>query len=226
MFTSPCQDPAQPQMYGTEENIQRHPQHSFWTDSCGPELTEFPTEPEAVIVPHSELLCTDQSSNVPFGGDNTDFRLDLSSFFGGPDDPLHRNWTSSDLWQEESRRRGGDSEQLTGWRRRAGTLSGVVQRVQAKSESPARLDSAFSCSPVVQQSVNRYMSVCSTARFSDSQHICSSLSPPPDLLLWSPSRTLTSSTASTKYGSKCCIGQERKRSGEAAGAVWLQWMNN
>lgn len=218
MFTSPCSEPAQPQMYGTEENIQ----HSSWTDSCGPELKDLSTEPEAVIVPHSEQLCTDQSSHFFFGDDNTDFRLDLSSFFGGPDDPLQRDWTSSDPWQEENRRRGGDSKKLTGWKGRAGTLGGVVQRVQAKPESPARLDSTFSCSPVVQQSVNRYMSVYSAAQFSDSQNICSILHPPPDFLLWSPSRNFTSSFASTKYGTKCCLGQERKRSGEAAGAVWSQ----
>ncbi|XP_056889972.1 protein shortage in chiasmata 1 ortholog isoform X2 [Takifugu flavidus] len=213
MFTSPCSEPAQPQMYGTEENIQ----HSSWTDSCGPELKDLSTEPEAVIVPHSEQLCTDQSSHFFFGDDNTDFRLDLSSFFVGPDDPLQRDWTSSDPWQEENRRRGGDSKKLTGWKGRAGTLGGVVQRVQAKPESPARLDSTFSCSPVVQQSVNRYMSVYSAAHFSDSQNICSILHPPPDFLLWSPSRNCsTSSFASTKYGTKCCLGQERKRSGEAA----------
>lgn len=210
MFISPS-NPAQ--MYSIEENIQTRPQYSFWTNTCAPQLTDFQTEPEAVISPQPELLCTDQSSHFLFGDDNTDFRLDPTPFFGGSDVP----WISSDPWKEDSRRRSGDSVNLSGWRGRAGILGGVVQRVQAKSESPVRLNSTFSRSPIVQQSLNRYVSVYSTVHFSDTQHICSSLSCPPDLPLWSPS-----STASTNYGTKCCIGQERKRNGEAAGTVWLQ----
>lgn len=215
MFISPS-DPAQSHMYSPEENIPANPQHSFWTDGPGPVLTDFQTEPEPVIIPHPELFCTDHSSRLLFGDDKTDFRFDLSSFLG---DPLQRNWTSSDPWKEEYRRRSGDSMKLSGWGGRAGVLGGVVQRVRAKSDSPFRLDFAFSCSPVVEQSVNHYMSVCPAVRFSDSQHIGSSLSPPPDFMLWNPSRNLTSSTASTNYGTKCCIGQERKRSGDAAGMV-------
>lgn len=216
MFISPS-NPAQFQMYSIEQNIQTHPQHSFWTNNCAPQLTDFQTEPEAVIIPHPELLCTDQSSRFLFGDDNTDFRLDPSSFFGGPDLPLQGNWTSSDPWKEETRCRSGNSVKLSGWRGRAGILGGVVQRVQTKSESPVRLNSTFRRSPIVQQSLNRYMSVYSTVHLSDTQHICPSLSCPPDLPLCSPS-----STASTNYGTKCCIGQERKRNGEAAGTVWLQ----
>lgn len=218
MFTSPS-DPAQSHMYSPEENIPANPQHSFWTDGPGPVFTDFPTEPEPVIIPHPELFCTNQSSRLFFGDDKTNFRLDLSSFVGGSDDPLQRNWTSSDPRKEEHRRRSGDSMKLSGLGGRAGVLGGVVQRVQAKSDSPFRPDFTFSCSPVVQQSVNHYMSVYPAVHFSDSQHTGSSLSPPPDFVLWNPSRNLTGSTASTNYGTKCCIGQERKRSGDAAGMV-------
>lgn len=215
MFTSPS-DPAQCHMYGPEENIPTNPRHSFRTDGPGTMLTDYQTEPEPGIISHPELVCTDQSSHLLFGDDKTDFRLDLSSFV---DDPLQRNWASTDPWKEECRRRSGDSMKLSGGGGRAGVLGGVVQRVQAKSDSPFRQYFTFSCSPVVQQSVNHYMSVYPTVHFSDSQHISSSLSPPPDFTLWNPSRILTSSTASTNYGTKCCIGQERKRSGDAAGMV-------
>lgn len=205
MFTSPS-DPAQSHISGTEDNIPTNPGHSFWTGGPGP-------------VPHPDLSCTDQSSRLLFGDDKTDFRPDLSSFVGGSDGPLQRKWISSDPWKEEYMRRSGDSMALSGSGGRAGVLGGVVQRVQAKPDSLFRLDFAFSCSPVVEQSVNHYMSVCSTLHFSDSQHIGSSLSPPPDFMLWNPSRSLTSSTAPTNYGTKCCIGQERKRSADAAGMV-------
>lgn len=218
MFTSPS-DPAQSHIYGTEDNIPTNPRDSFWTDGPGPVLTDLHTEPEPVIIPHPELFCTDQSSHLLFGDDKADFRLDPSSFVGGSDGPLQRNRISSDPWKEEYTRRSGDSMTLSGLGGRAGVLGGVVQRVQAKSDSPFRLEFAFSRSPVVEQSVNHYMSVYPTVHFSDSQHIGSSLSPPPDLMLWNPSRNLTSSTASTNYGTKCCIGQERKRSGDAAGMV-------
>lgn len=214
MFISPS-DPEQSHTYGHEENIPTIPRHSFWTDGPGPVLTDFQTQPEPVIIPHPELFCTDQSSRLLFGDDKTDFRLDLSSFLGGSGDALQRNWTSSDPWKEKYRCRSGDSR--SGWSGRAGVLGGVVQRAQAKSDSPFRLDFALSCSPVGQQSVKLSTSVCPTVCFSDSQHIGSSLTPPPNFMLWNPSRNLTSSTASANYGTKCCIGQERKRSGDAAG---------
>lgn len=214
MFTSPS-NPTQSHMCGPEENIPSNPRHCFWTNGPGPVLTDFQTEPEAVIIPHPELFCTDQSSRLLFGGDKADFGLHPSSFLGGSGDPLQRKWTSSDPWREEYRHRSGDSMKLSGWGGRAGVLGGVVQRVQAKSHSPFRLD--FSCSPVAQQSVNHHMSVCPTVHFSESQHTGSSLSPPPDFMLWNPSRNLSSSTASANYGTKCWVGQERKRSADAAG---------
>lgn len=221
MFTSPS-DPAQTQMYSTEIKIQTNPQHSFWTDSDGPQLTGFHTEPEPVIVPHQELFCSGQSSHLLFSEDNTDFRLDLSSFFGGTDDPLQRNWTSSDPWKEEHRGIGGVKEgaKPSGWSGRAGVLGGVVQRVQAKYDTTFRLDTTFSCSPERQsKSVSRSMSVYPSVHFSDRQPVCSSLSPPPDFLFWNPTKNVSSSssTASSNYGTKCCIGQERKRSADAAG---------
>lgn len=205
MFTSPS-DPAQSHIHGTKDNIRTNPGHSFWTDGPGP-------------VPQPELSCTDQSSRLLFGDDETDFKLDLSSLIGGSDGHLQRNWICSDPWKEEHTRRCGDSMTLSGSGGRAEVLGGVVQRAPAKSDSLFRLDFTFSCSLVVKQSVNHDMSVCSVVHFSDRQHIGSSLSPPSDFMLWNPSRNLTSSTASTSYGTKCCIGQERKRSGDAAGMV-------
>lgn len=202
MFTSPS-DPAQSHIRGPEDNI---PTSTFWTDSPGP-------------VPQPELSCTDQRSRLLFGDDKTDFKLDLSSFVGGSDGPPQRNWISSDPWKEECTRRRGDSMTPPGSGGRAGVSGGVVQRVPATSDSLFRLDFAFGCSPVVEQSVNHCMSVGSAVHFSDSRHIGSSLSPPSDFMLWNPSRNLTSSTASTSYGTKCCVGQERKRSGDAAGMV-------
>lgn len=213
MFTSPS-DPVQSHMYGPEENTPTHPRHSFRPG--GPVLTDFQTQPEPAIIPHPEVFCTDQSSQLLCGDDKTDFRLDLSSFVEAP---LQRNWTSTDPWKDKCRTRSGDSMKLSGGGGRAGVLGGVVQRVQAKSDSPPRQDFTFSCSPVVQQSVNHSMSMYPAVHFSDSQYIGSSLSPSPDFMLWNPSRNLTNSTASTNYGTKCCIGQERKRSSDAAGMV-------
>lgn len=219
MYTSRS-DPAQSHMYGPEENIPTSPQHSFWAHGPGPVLTDFQTEPELVIITHPEPFCADQSSRLHIGNDKTDFRLKVSSFVGGTDDPLQRNRTSSDPWKKGHRRRSGDSMKLSGWGGRAGVLGGVVQRVQAKSDSPFRLDGAFSSSPVVQQSANHYMAVYPTVHFSDrQQHIGSSLSPPLDFLLWNPGINLPSSTSSANYGTKFCIGQERKRSGDAAGLI-------
>ncbi|XP_031705240.1 protein shortage in chiasmata 1 ortholog [Anarrhichthys ocellatus] len=187
----------------------------------------------------------DPDSMVPEG--NTDFRLDLSSSFGSPDVPLQRSWTSSDPWREEDG--GREEVTFSGWRRRAGAVGRVVGRandewtrrapsnlgVDARGgvqlDGPFQLDSAFSSSHILQQPANSQTSTHS-AVYGDLQHpdvhhrISYGLSPPTEVTLWGRGQNgndcLTSSretTVSAKYGSRCWIGQERKRSGEAAGLV-------
>lgn len=163
---------------------------------------------------------------------NTDFRLDLSSSFGSPDVHLQRSWTSSDPWKEEDR--GREEVKFSGWRGRAGAVGAVVERVNdkwtpTKLDSPFKLDSTFSYSRVLQEPVTSHMSTYSTF-YSDLQHpgshrVSFGLSPPTEV--WGRGQSsndgLTNSgettTLSANYGSKCWIGQERKRSGEAAGLV-------
>lgn len=213
-------------------------------------------QPEPPINPHPELFCSDHNTSFLFGADcgfcepdpdsvaqeaNTDFRLDLSSSFSSPDVQLQSSWTSRDPWQEEDR--GREEVAFSGWRRRAGAVGRVVERVNDEwaqkaptnlnadtpgvhLDSPFKLDSTFGYSPVLQQPVNSQMSTYSTV-YTDNPHISYGPSPPTQATLWSQSRSsfncLTSSreaTAfSTNYGSKCWIGQERKRRGEAAGLV-------
>lgn len=201
-------------------------------------------QPEPLSNPHPELFCGDNNTSFLFGADGTlcdphamvqdgktDFRLDLGSSFGDPDVHVQRSWTSSDPWKEEY---GGTGQvEFSGWRGRAGVAGGVVQRVndewtqsaQAKLDSPFKLDSMFRCSPILQQPANSCMSTYSTVQHPDSHHISSSLNPPTEVMLWGRghSSNLTgtggTATASANYGSKCWIGQERKRSGEAEGVV-------
>ncbi|XP_075961127.1 protein shortage in chiasmata 1 ortholog [Anarhichas minor] len=189
----------------------------------------------------------DPDSMAPEG--NTDFRLDLSSSFGSPDVPLQRSWTSSDPWREEDggreevtfsgwRRRAGAVGRVVGrandeWTRRAPSNLGVDTRGGVQLDSPFQLDSAFSSSHILQQPANSQTSTHS-AVYGDLQHpdvhhrISYGLSPPTEVTLWGQGQNgddcLTSSrettaTVSANYGSRCWIGQERKRSGEAAGLV-------
>ncbi|KAG7221310.1 hypothetical protein INR49_017377 [Caranx melampygus] len=167
---------------------------------------------------------------------NTDFRLDLSSSFGSPDVSLESSWTSRDLWEEEVT--------FSGLKSRAGAVGRVVRRVNNEwtlspppnlssytnylpptDHSPLRLDSTFSYTPILQPlpQVRGQMAMFSTA-LSDLQHpITSRLSPPTGATLWGQNSNDHLSgdmtTPSPKYGSKCWIGQERKRSGDAAGLV-------
>ncbi|XP_038560284.1 protein shortage in chiasmata 1 ortholog isoform X2 [Micropterus salmoides] len=168
---------------------------------------------------------------------NTDFRLDLSSSFGSPDVHLTRSWTSGDPWKEEDR--GRKEVMFSGRRGRAGAAGRVVerakdvwtQRAPAKLDSPFKLDSMFGFSPIHQQPASSQMSTFSSV-YSDRQHpdchrISYSLSPPAEVLLWGRGQTsnecLTSrgetASLSAKYGPKCWMGQERKRTGKAAGLV-------
>ncbi|XP_070759887.1 protein shortage in chiasmata 1 ortholog [Enoplosus armatus] len=167
---------------------------------------------------------------------NTDFRLDLSSSFGSPDVHVQKSWTSRDPWREEDR--GREEVMFSGWRGRAGAVGRVVERVNdewaqsapTKLHSPFKLDCTFSYSPILQQqpaNSQMYSTVCSDLQHPDSHHVSYSLSPPAEALLWgrgqSSNDCLTDSRemlpSSANYGSKCWIGQERKRRGEAAGLV-------
>ncbi|XP_054467380.1 protein shortage in chiasmata 1 ortholog [Anoplopoma fimbria] len=177
---------------------------------------------------------------------NADFRLDLSSSFGSPDVPLQRSWTSSDPWREEDR--GREEVTFSGWRRRAGAVGRVVGRVNdewtpraptnlsadtrgVRMESPFKLDSTFTYSHILQQPANSQISthsaVYSDLQYPDINHISFSLSPPAEVERWGRgqnsdeylTRSAEKTPISANYGSKCWIGQERKRRGEAAGLV-------
>uniref|UniRef100_A0A4W6ECT2 Shortage in chiasmata 1 n=1 Tax=Lates calcarifer TaxID=8187 RepID=A0A4W6ECT2_LATCA len=166
---------------------------------------------------------------------NTDFRLDLSCSFGSQDVYLQRSWASGDPWREEVK--------SSGWRSRAGAAGRVVGRVNDEwtlrpppnlnnytnylhtaNDSPLKLDSTFRYSPVLQQlpDVTSQMctnsSVCSDFQHPSSRHITCSLSPPTGVTLWGRGQS-SRTKVSPMYGSKCWIGRERKRSGEAAGLV-------
>ncbi|XP_068994580.1 protein shortage in chiasmata 1 ortholog [Embiotoca jacksoni] len=193
-----------------------------------------------------EPLCSDHNFSFPFGAAsavgssceqeldskvldvNSDFRLDLSCSFGSPDVDLQRSWTSNDPWREDGK--------LPSWRGRAGAVGRVVGRVNDEwtrrapskdytsylhtADSPLKLDSTFSHSPVLQQPANGQIS------FSDPQHPRSPPSPNTHIV-WGPgqsgndwlSRSGSTTAVSANYGSRCRMGQERKRSGEAAGLV-------
>ncbi|KAM9360190.1 protein shortage in chiasmata 1 ortholog [Symphorus nematophorus] len=168
---------------------------------------------------------------------STDLRLDLSSSFGSPDVPVQGSWTSSDLWKEDGR--GTEEVKFSPWRGRAGAMGGIVervndewtQRVPTKLDGPFKLDSTFSYSPILQQPANSHMSTHSTVysypQQTRSHRISFSLSPPTEVMFQGRSQSSNdchtnireATTISAKYGSKCWIGQERKRSGEAAGLV-------
>lgn len=165
--------------------------------------------------------------------DNTDFRLHLNSSFGSPDVYLQSCWSSSDPQKEQD----GSREQVkfSGRRGRTGASGGVVQRVNdewtqgspTKLNCPFKLDSTFSYSPILQQPASSHMSTYSADQHPDTHHISYGQSIPAEFMLWgrgqSSEQCLTSirgtSTVSTNYGSTFWIGQERKRSVEAAGLV-------
>ncbi|XP_040898476.1 protein shortage in chiasmata 1 ortholog [Toxotes jaculatrix] len=181
----------------------------------------------------------DSDSTVQDG--STDFRFDLSCSFGGPDVYLQRSWSNSDLWREEVKFSGWRSKAGAVGRvvRRVNhewalgappDFSDYTNYLHATEDSPLKLDSTLRYSPVMQQlpdvssQMSTYSTFCSDLQHPDSHHITGSLSPPSGVTLWgcsqSSSDCLSNSghiaTVSPKYGSKCWMGQERKRSGEAA----------
>lgn len=214
MFPTPS-GPAQSQMRGTGEGDQTTLRRGWWDDGRGPELAGFQPEPEPEPVP-GFLFCSDRSSRAPFGNDTADFRLDLSSFFGGQF-PLQGNWSGGDPWKDERRRRSVETAAVPPGRSgRAGVLGGVVQRVQANSARPLGMGSASS--PAARQPVRPRPAF----RFSDSQPLLSGLSPPQGFLAHDPSGSIGAAAASASYGTRCLMGQERKRSGGASGELSSQ----
>ncbi|KAK2837948.1 hypothetical protein Q5P01_015160 [Channa striata] len=219
-------DPSHPdsQTVATEASQRTNP----WTSTV-----EFDLHTQTSINPHSELLCgyNTTTTSFLFGPDaamqdkNTDFKLDLNSWsFSTPNVDLQRRWTSS---QSEDRK-------FQGWGIRAGAAGRVVERVSDEStytaptnlndyndclhpaeHSPLRLDTTFSYSfMLLQQQPNSQVSTYSTVyrdfHSYDKHHMS-------DKGCLSKCGGMT--TVSTKYGSKCWSGQERKRSEEAAGLV-------
>ncbi|XP_053181467.1 protein shortage in chiasmata 1 ortholog [Scomber japonicus] len=229
-----------------ETNHQTSPPNSPWTKK--PDSDPHPQLPINLDAePEPEPFSNNHSTNFLFGAEsadpdsteqegNTDFRLDLGSSFGSQD--LQRSWTSSDLWKEDDRSR--DEAAFCGWRGRSGAVGRVVGRVddewanrappnlneytnylQSTPDSPLKLDSTFSYSSVLQQPANTQTSTFSAG------HGDLGLSLPAEVTLWDRGQSGQDfasnlggmSRISATYGSKCWIGHERKRNGEAAGLV-------
>ncbi|CAK6959730.1 protein shortage in chiasmata 1 ortholog [Scomber scombrus] len=227
-----------------ETNHQTSPPNSPWTKTPVPDPhPQLPIN----LDPEPEPFSSNYSTSFLFGAEsadpdsteqegNTDFRLDLGCSFGTPD--LQRSWTSSDLWKEDDRSR--DKVTFSGWRGRSGAVGRVVGRVddewahrvppnlneytnylQTAPDSPLKLESTFSYSPVLQQPANTQTSTFSAG------HGDLGLSLPAEVTLWGrgqsgqdfPSNLGGISRLPANYGSKCWIGHERKRNGEAAGLV-------
>uniref|UniRef100_UPI0037E8A9FC protein shortage in chiasmata 1 ortholog n=1 Tax=Semicossyphus pulcher TaxID=241346 RepID=UPI0037E8A9FC len=244
---TPTTDQYQPesQTVITETNQQTSPTNNHWTTTVGPKHMTSDPLPETPINPHldpsdtSFLFGTDHSFCEPDPDSNvqdetTDFRLDLSSSFGSPEVHLQRVWAGRDPWREEER--GGKEVEFSCWRTRAGAVGRVVERVNnewtpTKPESPFRLASTFSYSPVLQQPARSHLTTYSTV-YNGIQHpgsrcIPYGLSPSPEVVMWGQGQSsdlyftnsAETTTVSANYGSKCWLGQERKRRGEAAGLV-------
>ncbi|XP_051807077.1 protein shortage in chiasmata 1 ortholog [Acanthochromis polyacanthus] len=233
---SPTTDPNQP-----DTNQQRSQPISPWTHNSSSEHMD-PLHPQQLPTDHhTSFLLETASAEGSFceravQEDNSDFKLALSCSFGSPDVSIQRSWTSGDPWREEG--------QLPGCRSRAGAVGRVVERVADEwrqwappndcpsylhtADSPLKLTSTFS--PVLQQPASGHIST-HPAVYSDLQdplhhHLSCSLSPSTDST-WARGQSgndcffrsggLTPVPA--QYGSRCWIGQERKRSGEAAGPV-------
>ncbi|XP_008416207.1 uncharacterized protein C9orf84 isoform X2 [Poecilia reticulata] len=162
--------------------------------------------------PNSSFLCGATNPADLFPNQNPDssnFRLDLNGSFGSP----IKDWTGPDPWKEE--------EMLSVWRGRAGAAGRVVERAGdlwaprdspdisylQTANSPVLLDSRFSSSHTS----------CSDLQHPQSAHFMFSQSPPTAAILDQSHHSLTSSSSS--FGPKFWSGEERKRSGGAAGLV-------
>ncbi|KAK2901796.1 hypothetical protein Q8A73_011542 [Channa argus] len=207
---------------------------------------------ETSINPHSDLLCSDNTTTFLFGAESVDknfceqdpamqddSKLNVNRWsFSTPDVDLQRSWTSS------------QSKEMNfhGWGSRAGAVGKVIERVSDEwtckaptslngyndylyisDDSPLKPDTTFSYSSILQQA-NSQMSTSTTVyrdfHSIDDHQISCNMSPQAGAMMWGQNRgdkdRLSNSggmTTVSKYGSKCWIGQERKRSEEAAGLV-------
>ncbi|XP_074525765.1 protein shortage in chiasmata 1 ortholog [Halichoeres trimaculatus] len=217
---------------------QRVPPNSPWT-TMSPHWGVSGRDSEVVTseTPRFELSCS--APSFMFGADpgfcepdlviqdqSTDFRLDLSSSFSSPEGEPMRSWTSRDLWREEEDRVGKEVE-FCGWTGRAGASGRAVERrntewTPTKPDRPFRLDSVLGFSPLQEQPAAGHMI---TAAYSGLQNpgghgAVYGLSPHADAMMWSQGQSSRETTAaSAQYGSRCWLGQERKRSREEAGLM-------
>lgn len=210
---------------------------------CGDHNTSFLFGAEST----QGSFCVHSPDSTVKGGN---FRLDLScQSCSSPDVFLQRSWASSQAEENKGR----DEVKFCGWRSRAGAVGRVVERLNDEwtlraptnlsdytkylhmtDDSPLKLDSTFSYSPIPQQPANKvtsqmptYSTVYSGLQCADSHHISYSLSPPTEVTLWGRGQSDNDylpisggwTRASSNYGSRCWVGQERKRGEEAAGLV-------
>ncbi|XP_047197297.1 protein shortage in chiasmata 1 ortholog [Hippoglossus stenolepis] len=175
--------------------------------------------------------------------ESTDFTFDLSCSFGGPDVHLQSSWTGGELQREELtfsglKSRAGAVGRVVRRVNDQWTLgpppnqSGFANYLHTADDSPLKLDSTFRYSPQpppdVSTQISAYSTVCVDFQQTNNLHITCSLSPPTaGVTAWGRAESnddyvssIGGMTAtSPQYGSRCWIGRERKRSGEAAGLV-------
>ncbi|XP_034548971.1 protein shortage in chiasmata 1 ortholog isoform X2 [Notolabrus celidotus] len=223
----------------TEKKQHTRPPNSPWITTRSEHIT---TEPPAETPINPQFELPRSNTSFSFGEDcsfcepdsmvqdgNTDFRLDLSSSISSPDFHPMRSWTNRDPWREEDR--GRKEVEFSSWRGRAGAVGKAVERISTewtptKPDSPFKLDSMLTFSPFQQQPAaghtTRNSTVCSDFQHPGSHCTLSDPSPPAEVTMWGRDQSSNSretTTVSANYGSKCWLGQERKRSGEVAGLV-------
>ncbi|XP_060927905.1 protein shortage in chiasmata 1 ortholog [Limanda limanda] len=173
--------------------------------------------------------------------ESTDFTFDLSCSFGSTDVHLESSWTGRERRREEGTFSGLKSRAGAVGRvvRRVNDQwtrgpppnhSGFTNYLHTADDSPLKLDSTFRYSPQqppdVSTQISAYSTVCSDFQHPNNLHNTCSLSPPTaGVTPWGRGESnddyvssIGGMTAtSPQYGSRCLIGRERKRSGEAAG---------
>ncbi|KAM8885199.1 uncharacterized protein shoc1 isoform 2-T2 [Spinachia spinachia] len=209
----------------TAFNETNQPTHGpLWSPAAAPEYANSDPGREAPVAPHPELFSSDHDTGFLFGADHSfrdpdpstlwgdpAFRPDPSSSFDVPVVPLQSSWTPSDPWREEA--------SFSGWRGKAGVAGRVVARAGGEWTRRAPLDL---CAPFQADLTDDRggRSYVYSAAFGPS--------PPTQVALWgagpySDERPASSREAATapggRYGSKCWMGRERKRGGEAAALV-------
>ncbi|XP_041643349.1 protein shortage in chiasmata 1 ortholog [Cheilinus undulatus] len=223
----------------TESNQQTRPPNSPWTTTSGPGQVNCDPLPRTPISPYLDFPCRDNrfqfsvdggfcelDSDLSRQNGNSDFRLNLSSSFSSPEVHLQERWRSRDPWREEDR--GWMEVEFSGWRGRAGAVGKAVERANDKW-TPTKpgglfnLSSVLEYSPAMQQPVAGHVATYSMVYHSlqDPSSHCK-LYPPAEATIWGQSSFANSgemTTASANYGSRCWLGQERKRSSEVAGLV-------